>query len=116
MCNMYSILQSLCAERGITITEMCREAEVPRSSVGNLATGNTQQLSARNMQKLAQYFGVSTDYLLGAKEPAEAAGGGPEDEFVGFYGEVKADLTQDDLDDIKKLMAIRAELNRSKGK
>lgn len=65
MCNMYSIIQSLCKERGITITEMCRESGVPRSSVGNLATGSTQQLSAKNMQKLAAYFNVSTDYLLG---------------------------------------------------
>lgn len=71
MCNMYSIIQSLCKERGITITEMCRESGVPRSSVGNLATGSTQQLSAKNMQKLAAYFNVSTDYLLGnEKKPA----------------------------------------------
>lgn len=61
MCNMYSILQNLCAQKGITITEMCREAGVPRSSVGNLATGSTQQLSAKNMQKLATYFNVSAD-------------------------------------------------------
>ncbi len=51
MCNMYSILQKLCAQKGITITEMCRAAGVPRSSVGNLATGSTQQLSAKNMVK-----------------------------------------------------------------
>lgn len=68
MCNMYSILQNLCAQKGITITEMCREAGVPRSSVGNLATGSTQQLSAKNMQKLATYFNVSADYLLGNEE------------------------------------------------
>ena len=61
MCNMYSILQKLCAQKGITITEMCRAAGVPRSSVGNLATGSTQQLSAKNMQKLATYFNVSAD-------------------------------------------------------
>lgn len=68
MCNMYSILQKLCAQKGITITEMCRAAGVPRSSVGNLATGSTQQLSAKNMQKLATYFNVSADYLLGNEE------------------------------------------------
>ena len=51
--DMYTILKKLCAARGITLTDMCRESGVPRSSVGNLATGSTQQLSAKNVQKLA---------------------------------------------------------------
>lgn len=36
------------------------------------------------------------------------------DEFIGFYGEVKDELTQDDIDDLLQLMRIRAELNRDK--
>ena len=36
------------------------------------------------------------------------------DELVGLYGEVKHELTQDDIEDIKTLMKIRAELNRAK--
>lgn len=119
MCNMYSILQKLCAQKGITITEMCRAAGVPRSSVGNLATGSTQQLSAKNMQKLATYFNVSADYLLGNEEKPAAADELDElvkDELVGFYGDVKKELTPGDIEDIKTLMKLRAELNRSKGK
>lgn len=73
MVNMYSILKSLCADRGITITDMCRLSGVPRSSVGNLASGSTQQLSARNMQKIAAYFGVSVDYLLGNEQKEKPA-------------------------------------------
>jgi transcriptional regulator with XRE-family HTH domain len=78
MYNMYEILKELCSSRGITITDMCRAANVPRSSVGNLATGKTQQLSAKNMQKIASYFNVSTDYLLGnekQKTPATDSDG-----------------------------------------
>lgn len=73
MVNMYSILKSLCADKGITITDMCRASGVPRSSVGNLASGSTQQLSARNMQKLAAYFGISVDYLLGNEQKEKPA-------------------------------------------
>lgn len=73
MDNMYSIIQALCEKKGITITEMCREAGVPRRSMGNLATGSTQQLSAKNIQKVAEYFNVSTDYLLGKeKKPGKS--------------------------------------------
>lgn len=73
MSNMYKILKHLCDLKGITVTEMCRVAGVPRSSVGNLATGSTQQLSAKNVQKLANFFNISTDYLLGNEQEKPAA-------------------------------------------
>ena len=121
MCNMYSILQKLCAQKGITITEMCRAAGVPRSSVGNLATGSTQQLSAKNMQKLATYFNVSADYLLGNEEkPA----GQEEDELIknahlagqhiAAYGKVKEEFSQAEIDDITMIMEMIAEKKRRK--
>lgn len=36
------------------------------------------------------------------------------DELIGFYGDVKEHLTEGDIEDIKTLMKLRAELNRSK--
>ena len=121
MCNMYSILQKLCAQKGITITEMCRAAGVPRSSVGNLATGSTQQLSAKNMQKLATYFNVSADYLLGNEEKPAIQ---KDDELIkedpfaeqlfAAYGEVKEEFSQEDIDDIKMFMEMVAKRKRMK--
>lgn len=43
----------------------------------------------------------------------EPSDGDIQDELIGFYGEIKKDLTDDDISDIKQLMRIRAELNRS---
>lgn len=78
------------------------------------------------LSKIADYFNVSVDYLLGKtdikKAPAhgeqgrdefEPSDGDIQDELIGFYGEIKKDLTDDDISDIKQLMRIRAELNRS---
>lgn len=87
--DMYTILKKLCATRGITLTDMCRESGVPRSSVGNLATGSTQQLSAKNVQKLANYFDISTDYLLGKTEekaPAEKQEPTEDDLKIALFG------------------------------
>lgn len=83
MSEMYKILQDLCKTKGITITEMCREAGVPRSSVGNLASGNTQALSAKNVQKLAAYFGVPAGRILGDTQKEKPAI--PEDDELQEY-------------------------------
>ena len=116
MGNMYTILQDLCAKRGITITEMCREAGVPRSSVGNLATGSTQQLSSKNIKKLASFFNVSTDYLLGnEKEPAtDSDGFRLEDDIdladvdIAFLGGFK-ELTEENQATIRDMVRIMRE-------
>ena len=73
------------------------------------------------MKRIADYFGVSVDYLLGNEEKPTAPKDSEldelvKDELVGFYGDVKKELTPGDIEDIKTLMKIRAELNRQKGK
>ena len=68
MCNMYSILQKLCAQKGITITEMCKAAKISRAPLTELKMGRSKTLSSATLSKIAAYFGVSVDYLLGNKE------------------------------------------------
>ena len=115
MANMYTILQQLCAAKKITITDMCREAGVPRSSVGNLARGSTKQLSAKNVQKIASYFNVSTDCIFGneQKEKPVTDNGNELDILdhidVGFLGDYK-ELTDENkaiLRDMVRIMRDR---------
>lgn len=65
---MYELIESLCRERDITITQMCREAEVPRGNLTDLKMGRQSGLSAKNLQKIANYFNVSVSYLLGGEK------------------------------------------------
>ena len=37
------------------------------------------------------------------------------DQLMAFYGEVKDDLTEDDIDDIMASMRVKAERNKRKG-
>jgi len=72
--NLYNTIAQLCKDKGITITDLCREAGVPRSNLTDLKMGRQKGLSAKNMDKIAAYFGVSVGYLLGTekeKTPAE---------------------------------------------
>lgn len=65
MDNLYNRIESLCDDRGINITEMCRESGASRGSLTDLKMGRKKLLNADTLAKIANYFGVSVDYLLG---------------------------------------------------
>ena len=123
MDEMYERIEQLCREAGVNVTTMCREAGVPRSALSDYKAGRiksleTLQYPARQVElaKIAGYFNVSVDHLLGKEEKPAAPKDGElvKDELIGFYGDVKEHLTEGDIEDIKTLMKLRAELNRSK--
>lgn len=121
MSELYNLIESLCKTRGTNITTMCKTAGISRAPLTELKMGRTKTLSAATLSKIGAYFGVSVDYLLGNEEKPTATAGDEldelvKDELVGFYGDVKNELTPGDIEDIKTLMKIRAELNRQKGK
>jgi transcriptional regulator with XRE-family HTH domain len=73
---MYKRIEILCKEKGVNVTQMCKEANVARAPLTELKMGRTAILSARNADKIASYFGVSVGYLLGTDDektpPAKA--------------------------------------------
>lgn len=114
MVNLYETIAGLCERHGESVTQMCSACAVSRAALTDLKKGRKQGLSARTLQKIAGHFSVTVDSLL-AGEPAPAQDEALlSDELVGFYGEVKRDLTAQDIDDVKRLMRLRAELNRSR--
>ena len=68
MSNMYNIIEKLCSEKGVNITQMCQEAGIPRATLTELKKGRTQTLGPKNLDKLATYFEVSMEYFLGNKK------------------------------------------------
>lgn len=71
---MYELIESLCLARNINITQMCREAGVPRGNLTDLKKGRQSGLSAKNLQKIAEYFNVSVSYLLGTEQKEKPNG------------------------------------------
>ena len=65
--DLYKRIEDLCKEKGVTITEMCRESGANRASLTDLKKGRKQGLSADTLSKIATYFNVTVDYLLGAE-------------------------------------------------
>lgn len=75
MSELYKRIEALCKEEGITVTEMCRRAGVPRANLTELKMGRQQTLGLNSLEKIAQYFRVSVGALASSeeKEPASNA-------------------------------------------
>ncbi|MBE6590288.1 MAG: hypothetical protein E7643_08920 [Ruminococcaceae bacterium] len=63
--TLYEKIQELCKKNGINVTIMCRECGASRGALGDLKAGRKQYLSTDTLKKIADYFSVSIDYLLG---------------------------------------------------
>lgn len=65
MSELYNKIAALCEDRGVTVTELCRRCDVSRASLSDLKTGRKHSLSTQTLSKIAGYFRVPTDFLLG---------------------------------------------------
>lgn len=69
---MYDIFAQLLAERGVTPYRVYKETGVAQSTLSDWKNGKTTP-STENLSKIADYFDVSLDFLLG-KEKAPTIG------------------------------------------
>lgn len=61
--TMYEKIQYLCQENGIKPAQLCKEANIPKSTLSELKQGRTKSLSTQTLSKIANYFQVSLDYF-----------------------------------------------------
>ena len=93
---MYERIEQLCKERKTNITRMCKECGIPRASLSDYKSGRIQSLSAKVLAKIADYFGVSVDFLYGgSKMPYEK-----ELKVALFGGD--AEVTDEMWDEVKR--------------
>ena len=119
MCKMYTIIEELCQERGIRPGKLCAELGISRGTLTDLHKGRTQCLSAKTMEKIAAYFSVSTDYLLGSTETKKAPVVSDErsisdaDLKFALWGDC-TEIDDDDLDDVRRYAAFLRERKKAK--
>lgn len=71
MGTLYKKIISLCEERGIKGGKMCTDIGMSKGILTDLKMGRQSSISTANAQKIASYFGVSVDYLLGEEDKKE---------------------------------------------
>lgn len=103
----YVNLAQLCESKGIAITALLKKLNMSKGSISSWKKGSIPK--GETLQKIADYFGVTTDYLLNGtnkKSPAEA-----EDIYkdlpkelqdlqFAFHNPELSELTKDDIEDI----------------
>jgi transcriptional regulator with XRE-family HTH domain len=58
----------------VSVSRMCLDLGMSKSTLSSLKTGKTKTLSAPTLSAIANYLGVSVDYLLGEKEKPTQTG------------------------------------------
>ena len=73
MGTLYEKIIALCNEKGIKGGKMCTDIGMSKGILTDLKMGRQAGISTANAQKIASYFGVSVDYLLGEEETKKSA-------------------------------------------
>ncbi len=113
MGEMYNRIFALCQERGLTVAKMCKDAGISKSAMTELKMGRTQQLSSKALQKVAEYFNVSSDLLLGHEKENPTANGDEALMFALWEGDTK-DVTPEMLNKVREFARFVREEERRK--
>lgn len=117
MLNLYNVIAQLCGTKGISGYRLCKEIGIQPSILTDLKVGRKQSLSADTLSKIAIYFGVSVDYLLGneiKKALTETGGRDILDEVdIAFYNDYK-ELDETDKDVLRNMVQLMRQRRTSK--
>lgn len=72
MSALYESIKKLCDERGIKPGKMCAEIGISRGLISDLKSERTKSITSETAQKIADYFGVSVDRVLGTEQKEKA--------------------------------------------
>ena len=105
MSKLYESILSLCTESGIKGSKMCVDVGLSKSFMTDLKTGRRNGMSASTAQKIADYFGVSVDRVMGVeKEPHVPKGIRLSDEELDFIQWYRTAATEKDKALIKTIV------------
>lgn len=97
MCTLYETIKSLCDEKGIKPGKMCTDICISKSTVTDLKSGRRAGVSLDTAQKIADYFGVTVDRVLGSEQKEKPT------------TEVGSELTEDQARAIEKIKNMSPE-------
>ena len=113
----YDRFKLLCDQKGVSCNKAALEIGLSNATPTKWKKTNATP-SGETLDKIAAYFGVSTDYLLGKenkKAPTAAGERSVSDDDIMFalWGDTD-DVDKDDLDDVKRYAAFVRERKRKK--
>lgn len=118
MGNMYERIVALCEQRGIKPGRICADTGLSRGLMTDLKMGRTKELSGKNAKIVADYLGVTIDYLFGADTekapvPEDKRHVSDDDIMFALWGDA-SEIDKDDLEDVKRYAAFVRERKQKK--
>lgn len=115
MSELYKTIEALCEKKGISVYRLCKDINIRGSVLSDLNTGRKQGLSTKTLSLIAEYFSVSTDYLIGKEEaPASGKRSVSDEELMFALWGNSDDVDKGDLEDVRRYAQFVHE--RKKGK
>ena len=112
MGTLYESIKSLCDEKGVTGGKMCVDLGISKSTMTDLKSGRRTGISLETAQKIADYFGVTVDRVLGSDQKEK----NPAPESVEFSPEyIRKLLNSMTTAEIADLMSDAAEELKRRG-
>ncbi len=100
--------QALCDQRGVSVYRACTDIGLNRSAVAKWKAGGRPNGSTS--AKLAEYFGVTTDYLLCDTAEAQPEAAAPrsvsEDDIIFALFGGDGEITKEMFDEVKQFAAF----------
>lgn len=96
--KVYDTIKTLASQRKISIAELERTLDI---SNGSISKWNVSHPNSGPLQKVADYFNVSTDYLLGRTENPKVNNGDQKEEML-VAAHMDDDLSEEELEDIRQ--------------
>ena len=94
-------LDMLLAEKGIRKSTLSRESGIPYTTIDGFYKKGCDNIKLSTLQKLAEYFGVSVDFLLGKTEVRKITVADDSDVKVALFGG-DGEVTDEMWDEVKK--------------
>lgn len=106
MDQIYQTIEKLCESKGCSITTMCRELDIPRSTLSDYKAGRLKRLPLDKLRKMADYFAVPLDRLLGTR-PNRTATDDPTNRYPYLLGKLlDGTLTPDEAWELEALQLL----------
>lgn len=100
MSNLYENIKELCDEKGVKPGKMCTEASVSKGLITDLKMGRKKTVHVETAKKIADYFGVTVDRVLGAEKETAA----PKDDGLSPMESQLMEYVRALTDDQKKML------------
>lgn len=115
MSTLYENIEKLCHERGISVTQLCNETGISRATLTDLKKGRNKNLSGSSIAKIAKYFNVLSDYIMGVSSCPHTVATTEDIKFALFNG--ADDITDEMFEEVKQfaeMVKLREEAKRNK--